>query len=115
LPSEHCVKAVPWFDQIQKVFVLGLAKHNGQSLKSLSVSCFEICKPFLQKVLTRKSCFVDGGPVELTPGPYGIVIRSGSEVLKAGDVVISERRLTTLELPAIDSMGRHLKYPRLPK
>jgi hypothetical protein len=29
----HCVKAIPWFKQILKVFVCGLADHNGLILK----------------------------------------------------------------------------------
>ena len=47
---------------------------------------------------TVASGFVNGEPVELDPGRYGIVIRRGQELLEVGDVVITKRRLTTLEI-----------------
>jgi hypothetical protein len=49
LSAGYGVNAIPWFKQILKVFVCGLAEHNGQGLKSLWVNCFEICQHFRPK------------------------------------------------------------------
>ena len=49
------VKAIPWSKQILKVFVRDPAGHNGRGLKSLWVSCFEICQlPSGKKSPTQK-------------------------------------------------------------
>ena len=48
LPRKHCLKTIPWFEQIQKVSTRNLEGHNGRDLKLLWVSCFEICQPFLR-------------------------------------------------------------------
>jgi len=35
------VNAIPWFKQIQKIFMYGLARHNGCGLKSLWAKGFD--------------------------------------------------------------------------
>jgi hypothetical protein len=40
------VNAIPWSKQILKVFVRDPAGHDGRGIKSLWVSCIEICQLF---------------------------------------------------------------------
>jgi hypothetical protein len=44
VPDEVGVRAIPWLKQILKVFISGLAQHNGHILKVLWVKCINQCQ-----------------------------------------------------------------------
>ena len=49
LPGEYYMKAIPWFEQILKVFVRGPVGHNGRNPNFLSASCFKLYQSFLRR------------------------------------------------------------------
>ncbi len=51
--GELCARAIPWFKQILKVFVCGLAGRNGPFLKVLRAKCANLCQMMAQ-IVTRK-------------------------------------------------------------